>query len=62
MKVNSVCGMTDEDIVFNRVIYRPSEGFPLEDELITNTTSAENCCIAYQNTVSPSSLSYGCIC
>jgi len=54
--------MTDEDIVFNRVIYRPSEGFPLEDELITNTTSAENCCIAYQNTVSPSSLSYGCIC
>jgi hypothetical protein len=50
--VNSVPGMTGEDIVFNRVIYRPSEGFPLENELIVNTTSAENCCIACQNTVS----------
>ncbi|KAF2819178.1 hypothetical protein CC86DRAFT_432236 [Ophiobolus disseminans] len=48
--VNSVPGMTGEDIVFNCVIYRPSEGFPVENELVVNTTSAENCCIACQNT------------
>jgi len=52
LSVNSVPGMTGEDIVFNRVIYRPSEGFPIENELIVNTTSAENCCISCQNTVS----------
>src|SRR4051794_28594723 len=52
-QVNMVPGMTGEDIEFNRVLYRPAEGFPIENELIVNTTSAENCCIACQNTVSP---------
>jgi hypothetical protein len=44
--VNSVRGMTDQDIVFNRVIYRPTEGFPIENELIANTTDAVGCCVA----------------
>jgi hypothetical protein len=40
---------------FDRVIYRPQEGFPIANELVVNTTSAYNCCGACQETVRPSS-------
>ena len=40
-------------MVFDRVIYRPAEGFPIANELVANTTSPTNCCIACHNTVSP---------
>lgn len=40
-------------MVFDRVIYRNDTGFPIENELVVNTTNAVNCCIACQNTVSP---------
>jgi hypothetical protein len=50
--VSSVEGTTGMQLIFDRVIYRPSEGFPAANELIVNTTSAQNCCIACQNTVS----------
>jgi alkylhydroperoxidase family enzyme len=47
-----VTGATGNTLIFDRVVYRPAQGFPIENELIVNTTSAENCCIACQNTVS----------
>jgi hypothetical protein len=56
--VNSVTGMTGNTLVFDRVLYRPAQGFPIENELIVNTTSAENCCVACQNTVSPPVLAH----
>ncbi|KAF1915688.1 hypothetical protein BDU57DRAFT_557772 [Ampelomyces quisqualis] len=48
--VSSVEGTTGMQLIFDRVIYRPSEGFPVANELIVNTTSAQTCCIACQNT------------
>jgi hypothetical protein len=50
--VNSVEGLTGEPLVVYQVVYRPTEGFPAANELITNTTSAEECCIECQTTVS----------
>jgi hypothetical protein len=41
--VNSVEGLTGEPLVFYQIVYRPAEGFPAANELITNTTSAEEC-------------------
>ncbi|KAH7074525.1 hypothetical protein BKA63DRAFT_315636 [Paraphoma chrysanthemicola] len=48
--VNSITGTTGNPLVFDRVIYRPAEGFKVENELLVNTTNPENCCIACQNT------------
>ncbi|KAF2031360.1 hypothetical protein EK21DRAFT_99736 [Setomelanomma holmii] len=48
--VNSVTGAIGNTLIFDSVIYRPAQGFPIENELILNATSAENCCIACQNT------------
>ncbi|KAH5315921.1 hypothetical protein HBI08_088540 [Parastagonospora nodorum] len=48
--VNSIQGATGETLIFDRVIYRPAEGFPISNELITDTDDAEGCCIACQRT------------
>jgi hypothetical protein len=50
--VESVEGLTGEPLVFYQVVYQPTEGFPAANELITNTTSAEECCIECKTTVS----------
>ncbi|CAO2649301.1 Nn.00g066860.m01.CDS01 [Neocucurbitaria sp. VM-36] len=50
---NIVYQITDFDgntLVFDRVIYRPAQGFPIENEYVVNTTNAINCCIACQTT------------
>lgn len=49
--VNMITDIDGNKLVFDRVIYRPAEGFPIQNELVANTTSGENCCIACQNTV-----------
>jgi hypothetical protein len=49
--------MTGEPLIFYQVVYRPTEGFPAANELITNTTCAEECCIECQTTVSISTRS-----
>ncbi|KAF2639076.1 hypothetical protein P280DRAFT_70585 [Massarina eburnea CBS 473.64] len=48
--VNHITDINGNTLVFDRVIYRPIEGFPVQNELVVNTTSAVNCCIACQNT------------
>jgi hypothetical protein len=49
--VNMIADIDGNKLLFDRVIYRPAEGFPIQNELVANTTSGENCCIACQNTV-----------
>ncbi|KAF2012436.1 hypothetical protein BU24DRAFT_252429 [Aaosphaeria arxii CBS 175.79] len=49
---NVVDHITDRDgnrMNFDRIAFRPAQGFPIENELVTNTVNAVNCCIACQN-------------
>jgi hypothetical protein len=39
----------NDTLYFDRVIFRPDEGFPIANSLVLNTTSDVNCCIACQN-------------
>ncbi|CAE7008044.1 hypothetical protein PTTW11_01638 [Pyrenophora teres f. teres] len=48
--VNRIRGINGKMLMFDRVIYRPAEGFPNEDELVINMTSAAGCCVACQTT------------
>ncbi|KAH7378420.1 hypothetical protein DE146DRAFT_626424 [Phaeosphaeria sp. MPI-PUGE-AT-0046c] len=48
--VNSVEGTTGDVLIFDRVIYRPMEGFPLENERLIRTEDATECCIECQKT------------
>jgi hypothetical protein len=54
--VNRIRDVNGKSIFFDRVIYRPAEGFPIENGLVVNTTSAVNCCVACQTTVSTPSV------
>ncbi|KAJ4348984.1 hypothetical protein N0V95_004981 [Ascochyta clinopodiicola] len=47
--VSNVPGFDNEQIYFDRIVFRPTEGFPVANSLVVNTTSAVNCCIACQN-------------
>lgn len=47
--VSNVPGFDNEQIYFDRIVFRPVEGFPVVNSLVVNTTSAINCCIACQN-------------
>ncbi|KZM23698.1 uncharacterized protein EKO05_0002839 [Ascochyta rabiei] len=47
--VSHVPGFDNEQIYFDRIVFRPTEGFPAANSLVVNTTSAINCCIACQN-------------
>jgi hypothetical protein len=38
---------------FDRINYHAQEGVPIANEMRLNTTNAINCCVACQNTVSP---------
>lgn len=42
-------------LIFDRILFRPDIGFPVQNELVVNTTSGTKCCIACHTTV-------GCIC
>jgi hypothetical protein len=54
--VNRIRDVNGKFLFFDRIIYRPAEGFPIENELVVSTTSAVICCIACQTTVrTPSS-------
>jgi hypothetical protein len=48
--VNSVPGFDNRRLYFDRIIFSPVDGFPINQSLVVNTTSAVNCCIACQNT------------
>jgi hypothetical protein len=48
--VNHIRDINGQGLFFDCVIYRPAEGFPIENELVVHTTSATNCCIACQTT------------
>ncbi|KAL6704618.1 hypothetical protein ACN47E_008015 [Coniothyrium glycines] len=48
--VNHVTDFDGNTLVFTRVLYRPAEGLPMNTELVVNTTSPVNCCIACQTT------------
>lgn len=52
MTVNSIIDVNGKPLYFDRVIYPTHQGFPINLALSINTTSAINCCIACQNTVS----------
>jgi hypothetical protein len=52
--VSSIRDFFGNVLVFDRITYSNVNGLPIENELIVNTTSAENCCIACQKTVSSS--------
>jgi hypothetical protein len=39
-------------MVFERVIYRPAEGFPVANEKVLSTRDAVSCCVQCQTTVS----------
>jgi hypothetical protein len=54
--VNRIRDVNGKSIFFDRVIYRPAEGFTIENGLVVNTTSAVNCCVACQTTVSTPSV------
>ncbi|KAF9694929.1 hypothetical protein EKO04_006866 [Ascochyta lentis] len=47
--VSNVPGFDNEQIYFDRIVFRPTEGYPVANSLVVNTTSAINCCIACQN-------------
>lgn len=51
--VNAVEGMTGETLIFDRVIYRPTEGFPLANEMIVPMDNPTDCCVACQKMVRP---------
>ncbi|KAF1851199.1 uncharacterized protein K460DRAFT_382686 [Cucurbitaria berberidis CBS 394.84] len=48
--VDHITDFNGNTLIFDRVIYRPTQGFPIENELVVNTTSSTNCCIACQTT------------
>ncbi|KAF2750308.1 hypothetical protein M011DRAFT_456213 [Sporormia fimetaria CBS 119925] len=48
--VNSIPSTNGSRLNFDRVVYRPLEGFPIANELVVNTTNAVNCCGACQET------------
>lgn len=47
--MSNVVGFDNRQIYFDRIVFRPNEGFPIANSLVVNTTSAVNCCIACQN-------------
>lgn len=50
--VNRIVDFYGNELRFDRVTYRPTLGFPLANELVTDVSSGTNCCIACQTTVS----------
>jgi len=48
--VNSVTDLNGNRMNFDRIIYRPSEGFPIANEIVVNTTTPVSCCGACQDT------------
>ena len=50
--VNHIIDINGEPLYFDRVIYRPREGFPVNQEVVLYTDSDIECCEACQTTVS----------
>ncbi|KAI8940616.1 hypothetical protein NX059_001888 [Plenodomus lindquistii] len=48
--VNSIIDYDGNLLVFDRVTYRPAQGWPIENELVVDKTSGVDCCIACQTT------------
>ncbi|KAF2854187.1 hypothetical protein T440DRAFT_388657 [Plenodomus tracheiphilus IPT5] len=48
--VNSITDYNGNTLIFDRVAFRPSQGFPIENELVIDMTSGKDCCIACQTT------------
>ncbi|KAH7338523.1 hypothetical protein BKA66DRAFT_479721 [Pyrenochaeta sp. MPI-SDFR-AT-0127] len=49
--VNAIEGYEGNNaLIFDRVIFRPAQGFPIENEMVVNTTSGTKCCIACHTT------------
>ncbi|CBY00807.1 hypothetical protein LEMA_P019370.1 [Plenodomus lingam JN3] len=48
--VNSITDRNGNTLIFDRVTYRPAQGFPIENELVVDKTSGRDCCIACQTT------------
>lgn len=48
--MSSVPGFDNRPLYFDRIVFTPIDGFPVANTLVVNTTSAERCCIACQNT------------
>lgn len=50
--VNHIIDINGQPLYFDRVIYRPTEGFPINQEVVLYTDSDIECCEACQTTVS----------
>ncbi|KAH9872958.1 hypothetical protein J1614_005353 [Plenodomus biglobosus] len=48
--INSITDYNGNTLVFDRVTYRPAQGFPIENELVVDKTSGVDCCVACHTT------------